>query len=185
VSHQVPRRPLPRRPRRPIMTRRRESGASLPGSRMAAVPDRVDVVLVADVGDPHQLCVDAQLQALGARTLRLNLSDFVSRTLVSRIGALDVAEGTNWSRVDHATTVWWFRPGQAHVEEGTAADEAQLIADEAPAVLIGSFRAAGVRWVDDPDVIRRAEWKLSECLINDPMAPWSWGGARLVPWRVC
>ena len=26
---------------------------------------------------------------------------------------------------------------------------------------------------------------LSECLINDPMAPWSWGGARLVPWRVC
>jgi hypothetical protein len=132
---------------------------------MAAVPDRVDVVLVADVGDPHQLCVDAQLQALGARTLRLNLSDLVSRTLVSRIGALDVAEGTNWSRVDHATTVWWFRPGQAHVEEGTAADEAQLIADEAPAVLIGSFRAAGVRWVDDPDVIRRAEWKLSQLAV--------------------
>jgi hypothetical protein len=26
---------------------------------------------------------------------------------------------------------------------------------------------------------------LSERLINDPMAPWSWGGARLVPWRVC
>jgi hypothetical protein len=26
---------------------------------------------------------------------------------------------------------------------------------------------------------------LSECLINDPMAPWSRGGARLVPWRVC
>jgi hypothetical protein len=126
VSHQVPRRPRPRRPRRPIMTRRRESGASLPGSRMAAVPDRVDVVLVADVGDPHQLCVDAQLQALGARTLRLNLSVLVSRTLVSRIGALDVAEGTNWSRVDHATTVWWFRPGQAHVEEGTMAPIPQL-----------------------------------------------------------
>ena len=27
--------------------------------------------------------------------------------------------------------------------------------------------------------------KLSECLINDPMCPWSRGGAGLVPWRVC
>ena len=26
---------------------------------------------------------------------------------------------------------------------------------------------------------------LSECLINDPMCPWSRGGAGLVPWRVC
>lgn len=132
---------------------------------MAADPDRVDVVLVADAGDPHQLRVDAQLQALGARTLCLNLSDLVSRTLVSRIGALDVAVGNNWSRVDQESTVWWFRPGRAHVEEGTAADEAQLIADEAPAVLIGSLRAAGVRWVDDPDVIRRAEWKLNQLAV--------------------
>ena len=31
----------------------------------------------------------------------------------------------------------------------------------------------------------RGHLRLSECLINDPMCPWSRGGAGLVPWRVC
>ena len=35
------------------------------------------------------------------------------------------------------------------------------------------------------DEQRSRDLLLSECLINDPMAPWSRGGARLVPWRVC
>jgi len=60
---------------------------------------------------------------------------------------------------------WWFRAGRAHAPEGTEADEAQLILDEAPAVLVGSLRAAGARWVDDPDVIRQAEWKLGQLAV--------------------
>ena len=125
----------------------------------------VDVVLVADIEDPHYLAVSAQLQSLGTRTLRMNLSDLTSSSLVCRTGALDVAEDSSWLRVDHETTVWWFRAGRAHADAGTETDEAQLIADEAPAVLIGSLRAAGVRWVDDPDTIRRAEWKLSQLAV--------------------
>ena len=81
---------------------------------------------------------------------------------VSQTGALDIAQDASWLRVDHKTTVWWFRAGDAVVPGQTAADEAQLIVDESPAILIGSLRAAGVRWVDDPDVIRRAEWKLGQ-----------------------
>jgi hypothetical protein len=132
---------------------------------MTASVSHVDVVLVADVDDPHYVAVNAQLVTLGARTLRLNLSDLTSRSLISQVGALDVAADGSWSRVDHETSVWWFRAGRAHAPEGAEADEAQLILDEAPSVLIGSLRAAGVRWVDDPDVTRRAEWKLGQLAV--------------------
>jgi hypothetical protein len=132
---------------------------------MTASVNHVDVVLVADVDDPHYLAVNAQLVLLGARTLRLNLSDVISRSLISQVGALDVAEDGSWSRVDHETSVWWFRAGRAHAPEGSEADEAQLILDEAPSVLVGSLRAAGVRWIDDPDVVRQAEWKLGQLAV--------------------
>ena len=122
-------------------------------------------MLVADAGDLHGAAVDARLLALGARTLRLNLSDLHSRSLISRDGALDIAEEGSWSRVDRETTVWWFRAGSARWPEGTEADEQQLITDEAPAVLVGGLRAAGVRWVDDPDAIRQAELKLSQLAV--------------------
>jgi hypothetical protein len=122
----------------------------------------VDVVLVADADDQHYLAVEAQLQALQAQTLRLNLSDLPTRSLISQVGALDVAEEAGWARVDHETTVWWYRAGSVQMVGDVAADEAQLIVDEAPAILIGSLRAAGVRWVDDPDAIRKAEWKLGQ-----------------------
>jgi len=132
---------------------------------MATGVNHVDVLLVADAGDPHGTTVDARLQAMGARTLRLNLSDLHSRSLISRDGALDIAEEGSWSRLDRETTVWWFRAGSARWPEGTEADEQQLITDEAPAVLVGGLRAAGVRWVDDPDAIRQAELKLSQLAV--------------------
>jgi len=127
--------------------------------------DHVDVLIVANADDRHHLVVDGSLRELEARTLRLNLSDLASTQIVTRPGSLDIAEGDSWSRVDRETTVWWFRAGRPVVDEGAAADEAQLIIDESPSVLIGSLRAAGVRWVDDPDTIRRAEWKLSQLTV--------------------
>ena len=156
--------------------------------------NHVDVLLVADAGDPHGIAVDARLQAMGAQTLRLNLSDLHSRSLISRDGALDIAEGGSWSRLDRETTVWWFRAGSARWPEGTEADEQQLITDEAPAVLVGGLRAAGVRWVDDPDTIRRAELKLSQLAVaaalgiatprwtatNDPVAARQLAGGQSV-----
>jgi len=129
---------------------------------MAFTNHHIDVLLIADPSDPHCQAVETALQSLGAKTLRLNLSNLISTTLVSRNGALDIAEGDGWLRADYKTTVWWFRAGHAFAPDQTAADESHLIADESPAVLIGSLRAAGVRWVDDPDVIRRAEWKLGQ-----------------------
>jgi hypothetical protein len=122
----------------------------------------VDILVVADAGDQHCAVLCARLESLNATVLRLNLSDLLSTPLISRVGALDIGRAGGWSRVDGGTTVWWFRAGSARSPDGTAADERQLIADEAPAVLIGSLRAAGVRWVDDPDVVRQAEWKLRQ-----------------------
>ncbi len=125
----------------------------------------IDVVLVADVDEPHCVVVAGHLEAMGARTLRLNLSDLATTTLVAQAGALDIAENGSWSRVDRETTLWWFRAGRPSAPEGVEADEAQLILDETPAVFVGSFRAAGVRWVDDPDLIGRAEWKLGQLAV--------------------
>ena len=67
---------------------------------MTSDVSHVDVLLVADDGDPHFAAIDARLQAQGARTLRLNLSDLLSRSLISRTGALDIAEDGNWLRAD-------------------------------------------------------------------------------------
>ncbi len=42
--------------------------------------------------------------------------------------------------------------------------------------------AADQAALSNPHAVSRL---LSECLINDPMCPWSHGGVTLVPWRVC
>jgi hypothetical protein len=140
--------------------------------------NHVDVLLVADDGDPHCTAVDARLQTLGTKTLRLNLSDVPSRLLISKIGALDIAGDGGWARVDGETTVWWFRAGSVRSQKGIKPDEQQLIADEAPAIFVGALRAAGVRWVDDPDIIRRAEWKLSQLAVAAAL------GITTPPWTV-
>ena len=138
----------------------------------------IDVVLVTDAEDQHYLAVDAQLKALNAQTLRLNLSDLLSRSIISQVGALCITEGTSWRQVDHETTVWWYRAGRTRVDAHVAADEAQLIVDEAPAVLIGALRAAGVRWIDDPDLIRKAESKLGQLAVATSL------GVSTPEWRV-
>jgi hypothetical protein len=51
--------------------------------------------------------------------------------------------------------------------------------------LLGHDRSALMIHLDDLGLAGHGRHFLSECLINDPMAPWSRGGARLVPWRVC
>ena len=58
-----------------------------------------------------------------------------------------------------STTVWYRRLGAPAVE-GFKPDEAQLIRDEIPHILIGALSACGVRWVDEPFEVERAERKL-------------------------
>jgi hypothetical protein len=77
------------------------------------------------------------------------------------VGYLDVHVDSRWERVTHRTTVWWFRLGSIDVDD-LDPDEARLVQDEAPYLLRGALAGAGVRWVDDPFDIQRAEGKLSQ-----------------------
>lgn len=117
---------------------------------------QVDVLLVGDEADQHITLLREQLEASGARTLRWNLGDLRSRDHVGELGQLAVLVNGAWALVTHRTTVWWHRSGAVDVS-ALDPEEAQLVAEEGPILLRGALLAAGVRWIDDPYVIDRAE----------------------------
>lgn len=119
----------------------------------------VDVLIVANADDQHGTLVAQAIQAMGASTLRLNLSDVRAVPHRAGVGYFDVFVDDQWHRVTSRTTVWWFRLGSVGVDD-LEPDEARLVTDEAPYLLRGALAGAGVRWVDEPFDIERAENKL-------------------------
>ena len=141
---------------------------STPGCGVKALTDRnvdgnyqVDVVLVGDETDPHITLVRDRLEASGSRTLRWNLGDLRSSEHVAELGQLAVLVDGTWALVTPPTTVWWHRSGAVDVS-GLDPEEARLVAEESPIMLRGALLAAGVRWIDDPYVIDRAESRFAQ-----------------------
>lgn len=116
----------------------------------------------------------AELNGLGVRSGRYNLGDLRSVPLSLHQGALDLYTSGEWQRVTAATTVWWRRTGNVEVAE-LDSEEARLAGDECPHVLRGALMSVGVRWVDDPFDIERAELKLYQlgvaASLGIPIAP--------------
>lgn len=129
------------------------------------MPDEVpaDILVVADEDDGHARKVAAQLRALGAQVVRWNLSDLRSIPHVGKVGALSLWIDDSWAQVTSSTTVWWRRAGAVDVA-GLDADETQLVVEEAPNLLRGPLIAAGVRWIDDPFLVERAEVRFSQAV---------------------
>ena len=120
---------------------------------------RLDVLVVADEGDPHSEAVTDELRARNVCAARYNLADLNRHLIVVRPGVADLVIEERRFQITAATTVWWRRQGvvaTSHLD----ADEAQLARDEGPHILRGALQSAAVRWVDDPAVIDRAELKL-------------------------
>jgi hypothetical protein len=69
-------------------------------------------------------------------------------------------DGVSYS-ITRATTVWWFRAGLAELVE-VAPDEVRLAQEECFATLVGGLTAAGVRWIDEPSTVMRAELKMHQ-----------------------
>jgi glutathione synthase/RimK-type ligase-like ATP-grasp enzyme len=124
----------------------------------------VDVVIVADDRDAHATAVDAELNAIGVSTVRFNLSHLRAVAQSAHPGALDLLIGSEWRRISHKTTVWWHRAGTVDTADLTG-EEVQLAYDEGPHLLRGSLAAAGVRWVDEPFDVDRAETKLFQLAV--------------------
>ena len=120
--------------------------------------DVVDVVVVATKNDPHALVVIDELREQGFSTIRFNLDDLRSSRIVSDLDRVALEIDGYRHRVDSHSAVWWRYTGQFDVG-GLDDDEARLALDEAPYLLIGIFSAAGVRFVDPPFSVYRAEIK--------------------------
>lgn len=119
----------------------------------------VDVVIVGDVSDAHVEAVVDELEQRGCRSLRFNLEDIRSDVVVaSPTDGLSVQRNGETYYLGSATTAWWYRAGTLPADD-LEPDEARLANDESFAFLVGTLTAAGVRWVDEPSSVERAELK--------------------------
>ena len=119
----------------------------------------LDVLILDDPDSRHADLVQDALSALGATSLRLNCADLGDWSVDIRPGKFRLRSVASEWEVSASTTVWYRRLGAPGVDDFDP-DEAQLIRDEMPHVLVGGLVACGVRWVDEPFEVERAERKL-------------------------
>lgn len=130
----------------------------------------VAVLIVADADDPHTRLVLSLLSQKDVLALALNLGNLRGMPLSMQHSQLRIGSDpvTDSRCVGRGTTVWWHRAGTTPVE-GLDRDEAMLVADENPHLLKGALDACGVRWVDPPHIVARAEAKLYQLSIADQL----------------
>jgi len=114
------------------------------------------VLVVAGDGDEHAKVVENELLRLGARFLRLDISNVQRFSFTSRPGTPLSIEGR---QVGTGSTVWWRRPGSLDIS-GMAADEALLAEAEAWTIFEAVIRSSGARIIDPPWIIHQAEDKM-------------------------
>lgn len=121
----------------------------------------LDVLILDDPGSRHAALVEEAVAARGATCLRLNASDFPGAAVSISPGDFRIHNGLEELQVSSSTSVWYHRLGLPNLD-GFDADEALLVRDEIPHFLIGGLIACGVRWVDEPHNVARAERKLRQ-----------------------
>ena len=119
----------------------------------------LDVLILDDPDSRYAQLVHDALAVRGVTSQRLNCADLGDSLVATRIGELRFHSVELEWEVSPATTVWYRRLGAPAVEDFDS-EEAQLVLDEMPHVLIGGLASCGVRWVDEPFDVERAERKL-------------------------
>lgn len=117
------------------------------------------VLIVDNCDDPHGEAILKELATLGFRVARYNLTDLRRCHIQVEPGVLRLGIDTDRYRITSDTTVWWRRRGAVDVTD-LDDEEARLALDEGPHILLGALRSVGVRWVDDPNTVNRADLKL-------------------------
>ena len=126
----------------------------------------------------------------GQNVAHFNLTDLREADIELRGSTLTLGTMDGTKNVGRTTTVWWRRAGGTPVAD-LDHEEAALVADENPHILIGALDAVCRRWVDHPDVIARAERKLFQLdtarrlgvavprtlMTNDPDAANDWAAS--------
>lgn len=119
----------------------------------------LDVLIIDGPESRHTGPVRDALESHGAACVRVNCSDLAHWTVESSPGAFKLSKGDALWEVSPTTTVWYRRLGSPDVSE-FGSDEARLVRDELPHILLGGLAGCGVRWVDEPPRVARAEHKL-------------------------
>ncbi len=120
---------------------------------------KLDVLILDNPGGRHADLVEHAVITRGATCLRLDASGLLGSTVNIRPGEFRVRRDAAEWQVSTSTSVWYHRLGSPNVD-GFDTDEAQLVRDETPHILIGGLVSCGVRWVDEPHRVARAERKL-------------------------
>lgn len=131
--------------------------ASLASSQIPSL----DVLFLTQPDDEHCRLVDSLLVGRNRATFDLSQLTEVRFDVSERV-VLWLPNGP--AQITDETTVWWRRPGSPVVVD-LDDEEAQLVIDEAPHILKGTLEWAGVRWLDRPDLIMRAELKLRQLAV--------------------
>ena len=119
----------------------------------------LDVLILDDPDSRHAQLVEDALAVRGATSQRLNCTDLRNWSVDIGVGEMRLRSGDVKWEVSPSTTVWYRRLGSPSVDD-LDLDEAQLVRDELPHALVGGLIACGARWVDEPDIVERAERKL-------------------------
>lgn len=118
----------------------------------------VDVLVVADGEDPHAQVILSELESLGASAVRHNLNDLRQHLFLFHPGELELECDHARILIANRTSVWWRRVGWVDVAD-LDSDEATLANEEAFHIFRGSLLGSGVRWVDEPLTVDRADSK--------------------------
>ena len=119
----------------------------------------LDVLIIDGPGSRHVGPVHGALESRGATCVRVNCSDLAHWSVDCGPGVFKLSNiGALWE-VTPATSIWYRRLGTPDVS-AFGPDESRLVRDELPHVLLGGLAGCGVRWVDEPFRIARAEHKL-------------------------
>jgi glutathione synthase/RimK-type ligase-like ATP-grasp enzyme len=126
----------------------------------------VDVLVVSNEGDAHGDAVIAEVRSLDATAVRFNLGDVLRTPYRATPGAVELWVAGEWVHVSADTTLWWHRAGEVDIA-GLDQEEAALVRDEGPHLLVGGLMSTEARWVDDPWRVARAEhkqWQLARAV---------------------
>lgn len=121
--------------------------------------DVLDVLIIDEPESQHAELVENSLRARGAATRRLNCTSFHSIELRITPGSWVARSQDDEWEVGATSTIWLRRLGSPSVV-GFDAEEAQLLRDEVPHVLVGGLQGTAARWVDSPAEVEQAEHKL-------------------------
>ena len=141
------------------------------GARTPVRPDGTSGIMTAlDVlvlDNPDSLHAQLVLTALANHGLtghRVNSADLREASFTTDADGLRLRLPEGPWEVAPTTTVWYRRLGSPDVKD-LDLDEAGLVRDELPHILLGGLAACGVQWVDEPFDVERAERKLYQTAV--------------------